>query len=179
MIKFLFDLLFNKSQFKLGETTEPKKPEFSSIPNNHGETFMKEYITVDDILTSSGKYPERAKHPECTIEVKSNAAKLCDAINGLFTDLKYTGKLSVNSGFRTSDVNKSIPNAAKKSNHLLGLAVDFTDSDNKIDELLTLPENDVLLKKHKVWVEDPFATRYWNHCDIRDRGVRSKNVFKP
>ena len=179
MFKFLYNLFFNRSQFKLGETTEPIKPEFSSIPNNHGETFMKIYITVEDILTSSGKYPERAKDAECNDTVKSNAAKLCDKVNNLFTDLKYQGKLSVNSGFRTTGVNKSIPNAAKKSLHMSGQAVDFSDPEGKIDALLFDDKNDHLLKKYGLWLEHPDATRYWSHVDCKDRGARSKNVFKP
>jgi hypothetical protein len=140
---------------------------------------MKIYITVNDILTSSGKYPERAAHPECTNEVKTNAAKLCDAVNALFTDLKYKSNLTVNSGFRTSEVNKNIPNAAKKSQHMLGNAVDLSDVDGKLDELLTLDATDVLLKKHGLWVEDPSVTRFWTHLDCKDRGKRSKNIFKP
>jgi hypothetical protein len=211
VITFLYNLFFNRSQFKLGETTEPKKPEFSSIVPSFsfgGETVirplpilksestlnenmslvelkkkmedhMKVYITVEDILTSSGKYPERAEDAECTNVVKSNAAKLCDKVNNLFTDLKYQGKLSVTSGFRTTGVNKAIPNAAKKSLHMSGQAVDFSDPEGKIDALLFDDKNDHLLKKYGLWLEHPDATKYWSHCDIKDRGARSKNVFKP
>ena len=31
---------------------------------------MKIYITVNDILTSSGKYPERATHPDALMKLK-------------------------------------------------------------------------------------------------------------
>ena len=88
---------------------------------------MKIYITVDDIITSSGRYPERAKSPELTNELKTNAAKLCDAVNNLLTELKWNKPVSISSGFRPSSVNANVKGAAKKSNHMLAKACDIVD----------------------------------------------------
>jgi hypothetical protein len=140
---------------------------------------MRIYLTPDNVITSSGYYPERAKSSELTNEIRQNISDLCLAVNHLFNDLNYQGKLTVTSGFRTSGANASIPNAAKRSNHLLGKAVDFSDVTGELDVLLSNPSTDRLLKLHGLWLENPDNTRFWTHLDMKDRGVRKKNIFNP
>jgi hypothetical protein len=98
-------------------------------------------------------------------------------VNSLFNDLKYSKNLKVSSGFRPSAVNANIKNAAKKSAHMIGMALDLEDIDGSIDELLL--KNDILLKKYGLWLEHPDATKSWCHLDMRDRGKRVANVFRP
>jgi Peptidase M15 len=140
---------------------------------------MRIYLTPDDIITSSQHYPERAKSGELTGTVRQNISDLCLAVNHLFNDLNYQGFLTVTSGFRTSGANVSIPNAAKRSNHLIGKAVDLSDVTGELDVLLSNPSTDRLLKLHGLWLENPNNTRFWAHLDTKDRGLRKKNIFNP
>ena len=132
-------------------------------------------LTVKDILTSSGKYPDRKTHPEVTTEVIKNIETLLSKLNPLLQELSL--KPTVSSGFRPSDVNAAIPNAAKRSLHMQGLAVDLADADGKIDALIE--SRDDLKKKYGLWQESPVHTHGWCHLDCRDRGSRDKNTFIP
>jgi hypothetical protein len=133
-------------------------------------------ITLEDYISASGKYPERLTHPELTQDVKDNATKLLDLVNSFLSELNIS-KITVTSGWRPSSVNASIKNAAKKSSHMVGFAVDLADSDGELDELVG--KNDDLLKKYGLWQESPGATPGWCHLDCKDRGKRKKNQFIP
>ncbi len=133
-------------------------------------------VSVKDVLTSSGRYPERETHKEVTPEVISNINKLILAVNAFLTEVGITNA-SISSGFRPSDVNANIPNAAKRSLHMRGLALDLVDSDGKLDQLFaSKPE---LLRKYGLWLEDPASTINWTHCDIGQRLDRPSRIFKP
>jgi hypothetical protein len=132
-------------------------------------------ITLNDYLTSSGKYPERAKSPECTAEVILNAKVLLAKINSLLKELGLSD-VKVSSGFRPSGANAAA-GGSKKSNHMLGKACDLSDPNGTIDELLD--ESDVLLKRYGLWQENSEKTIGWAHLDILDRGKRAKNSFLP
>lgn len=132
-------------------------------------------ITEEMYYTSSNKYPERAKSPELTQEVRDNAVILLDKVNKLLEELKIS-KVSVSSGFRTSDANAKIPNAAKKSNHMRGLAIDLLDSDGKLDELFL--KNLDKLEKYSLYLECTESTVGWSH--LQSVAPKSGNrVFKP
>lgn len=135
-----------------------------------------EIVSLKDLLTSSGKYPQRETHKEVTAQLILNAKAFLGKLNPFLKELGLT-KVSVSSGFRPSDVNAAIPNAAKKSLHMQCLAIDLVDTDGKIDELIE--KNDVLLKKYGLWQESPIATKSWTHLDCKDRGKRLKNQFIP
>lgn len=117
-------------------------------------------ITLNDYITASGKYPERLKSPELTDEVKKNAQQLLDKVNALLKDLNLKD-IKVSSGFRPSAVNANIKGAAKKSNHLIGNAIDLLDPKNKLDELFM--NNLKLLEKHGLYLEHPSKTNTWSH----------------
>jgi Peptidase M15 len=151
---------------------------------------MKIYITVDDIITSSGRYPERAKSPELTDELKSNAAKLCDAVNGLLTELKWNKPVSISSGFRPSAVNAKVKGAAKKSAHQTCEACDiFQDKkDNQelgfaIRKLQNNRGKKGILGKYGLMMEALENTRGkfsdWVHTDVKIRSERPSMEFKP
>ncbi len=140
-------------------------------------------ITVQDLLTSSGKYPERANSHELTQEFLNNADTLINTINSFFQDLGIdTPKIS--SGFRPSDVNAKIKNAAKQSLHQSCRAVDFDDVSGELDKLIV--SRDDLKKKYSIWQEAcgssslyPDKTPSWCHLDNKDRGHRADNIFNP
>jgi hypothetical protein len=138
-------------------------------------------LKLDDILTSSGKYKDRAVHAECTEEVKKNAQVLCDKVNTLLAACGIKSCV-VNSGFRTSDANKGIANAAKKSAHMVGMAVDLADANGSVFKTIyewCKKDNWVLCKKLGLWLEDKASTPTWCHIDFKVRSDRPECVFKP
>lgn len=138
---------------------------------------MSDIISLEDLLSSSGKYKDRMNSTECTEEVKENARQLLSKLNPLLIELGLQ-KCIVSSGFRTSDANKAA-NGAKKSLHMIGSAIDIQDKDESLDKRLNTPEGDLLLKKYGLWQEIPTKTIGWVHLDNKDRGTRSKNQFIP
>jgi len=139
------------------------------------EIKIVEVITLEDLLTSSGKYPQRSSHPECTETVKKNAVILLKKVNAFLSELGIS-QAKVASGFRTQEANKAAK-GAPNSSHLKGLACDILDVDGKLDKLFS--DNDKLLKKYGLWLENPSNTTGWSHLDIKDRGKRPKNIFIP
>ena len=137
---------------------------------------QKNYLDLSDLITSSGKYPDRANHPELTPEVIANLEQLLKQVTALLNDLKVD-HVEVSSGFRPSTVNANIPNAAKKSLHMIGKAVDLADPTNALDKLIeSHPE---LLEKHGLWLESPLTTPSWAHLDIGIRSARKIRIFIP
>lgn len=135
-------------------------------------------FTLHQYLTSSGKYPERENHVEATEEVKKNAAVLLDLVNQLLRELGLDpSTMTISSGFRTSEANGSIPNAAKKSLHMSGLAIDISDPDDSLDKLITSkPE---ILDKYGLWLENSNSTPKWTHLDKGVRSQRKIRIFHP
>jgi Peptidase M15 len=137
-------------------------------------------LTVNDVLTASGRYPARAKDPSLTAAVRANIERLVDAVNGLLDDLGWTGKIDCTSGFRPAAANASA-GGAKQSAHMLGLAVDLLDNDEQV-LALEIMRNPELLKKHGLWLEHPDHTRgdrtNWAHLDMKERRDRPVRVFK-
>mgnify|MGYP006921285096 CR=1 FL=1 len=151
---------------------------------------MKIFITVDDVITSSGRYPERAKSSELTDEVKSNMGKLVDAVNNLLTDIKWTKEVSISSGFRPSSVNAGVKGAAKKSAHMTGEAVDLLQNKKDKQELGMLirkTQNNQgkqgILAKYGLMMEKLENTignnTDWVHLDVRVRSERPSMEFIP
>lgn len=141
----------------------------------------KEIITLSDLITSSGKYPERAQSSELTQELKENGVKLLIKINQFLKELGIT-KATTSSGFRTSAANAATANAAKKSLHQKCLAIDILDDkDQSLGKLiLSKPE---LLEKYGLWIEDLNSTKgqntNWVHLDMGSRTPRKIRSFIP
>lgn len=133
-------------------------------------------VSLNDYLSSSGKYPERVKSSELTPELLKNAANLLERVNALLVELNISNA-KVSSGFRPSSVNGAIKNAAKASLHMSCRAIDLADADGALDTLIG--SRDDLLKKHGLWQEHPDATIGWSHIDNKDRGKRARNRFVP
>lgn len=164
----------------LGAFKAPKKEEVVSSTSEapKPEEIKPEPVTLtlDDWITASGKYPDRANSPELTYDVKSAAMVLVDKINELGRRLKL-GRLVVSSGFRPSGVNAAIKGAAKASGHLRGLAVDFADSNGELKaKVRKHPE---ILRELELFMEHPDATPTWLHLDYIKRSDRPDRLFRP
>ena len=68
-----------------------------------------------------------------------------------------------NSGWRPSALNAAVKGAAKKSNHMLGLAVDIADQGGALDKWLLTEEGQQALIEIGLWMEHPSATPGWTH----------------
>lgn len=136
-------------------------------------------ISLNDWITSSGSYPERAKSKELTQEVKDNAELLIAKVNTLLEDLGIKS-VKISSGFRPSAANAAA-GGAKKSGHLGGFALDIQDDkDQTIGKLIL--KNHEMLKTHGLWLEDLGSTKgnsNWVHLDRTKRSDRKINTFKP
>lgn len=133
-------------------------------------------LTLNDLITASGKYPERLRSGELTQDVLDNLNKLLDTVNPFLAEIGL--KIAkVSSGFRPSEVNSALPNSAKKSLHMIGKAVDLEDADGSLDALIE--SRDDLKKKYGLWQESPASTKGWSHIDIGTRSAREKNTFLP
>jgi len=142
---------------------------------------MSNIITLEQYLTSSGKYPERKQFADEQVTI--NATNLLEKVNALLTELGVDiSKLVISSGFRPAAINKTVKGAAKKSGHIIGLSCDFMDDKDQTLANLALSKPE-LLKKHGVWIEHPEATKgkftNWMHCDIISRSARDVQVFRP
>lgn len=134
-------------------------------------------IALKDWVTASGKYPEREKSEDLTDEVKKNAEAFLAVLNDFLEELTPGVEYKVSSGFRPASVNSKIPNAAKKSLHMTGLAIDLEDPENELDKLIeSKPE---LLDKYGLWLEHPDSTPKWTHLDKGTRTQRKIRIFHP
>ena len=84
----------------------------------------------------------------------------------------------VSSGWRPPEVNAATPGAAKKSNHMLGRAVDLTDADGALDVWLMTPPGQTALADIGLWLEHPSSTPRWCHVQTVPPGS-GRRVFYP
>ncbi len=129
-------------------------------------------MTKDDIITSSGKYPDRSNNPECTPQVVGEAEKLALRVTDLFRELKV--RPCITSGFRTRVAN-ALSGGAHNSAHLFGQAVDIADPEGSISSLLL---DGHLLTVYDLYMEDPAHTPGWAHLTTR-APPSLKRVFIP
>ena len=139
---------------------------------------MADLITLEQYLTASGTYPERATHKELTDKYKENAKVLLKIVNQALKDLGIKS-VRVSSGFRPSSVNKATKGAAKVSSHLSCEAIDLVDDKNQ--SLCKLFTKEVL-EKYNLFREDSDATigkvSNWIHLQTR-KTASGKRIFKP
>lgn len=127
-------------------------------------------ITKDEILMGRDKTHKN----EYTQEVSDNIDKLLIPLNK-FREI-YGKPMTVSSGWRPPSLNATVKNAAKKSNHMLGLACDFVDSGGELDAFCMKNLN--VLEELGLYLEHPDATQGWSHfqCVSPKSGNR---VFRP
>jgi hypothetical protein len=131
-------------------------------------------FTINDLLTSSGKYPQRLTSNELTPEKLKNAAELLRDVNAFLEELGVTVAKKVSSGFRTLAANSAV-STAKKSYHLQCLAIDIEDADGSLDKIVSSRPD--LLRKYNLWQENPDSTPSWAHLDRGTRADRPSRQF--
>lgn len=138
-------------------------------------------LTDNDVLTASGRYPDRATSPHLTDAVRANVSEIARRVNALLEDLGWTGKVDVTSGFRPPAANAAA-NGATKSAHMVGQAVDLLDDKEQTLAKLIMSRPDLLIK-HQLWLEHPDFTKgqrtNWAHIDFKQRRDRPVRVFNP
>lgn len=114
------------------------------------------------MITLAGFYKGRdvkfAK--ELTDTIKANAKDLMQKVNRLLVIAGLTDR-DATSGWRPSAVNAATIGAAKKSNHMLGLAVDVADADKQLQRWCLANLN--ILEELGLWMEHPRDTPTWCH----------------
>lgn len=136
-------------------------------------------ITIDDYFRDPQTGADRREtyKDDYKPEYLDNANKLLKQVNGLLAELGVPNQ-KVSSGWRPLTVNKTISNAAKKSYHMSGLAVDLHDDQAHTLGHLILNRPD-LLKKYNLWLENLGSTPGWTHLDLGTRSDRPVRMFKP
>lgn len=118
-------------------------------------------MTPFDILTSSGKHPERPVIWPPSDTILTNAIELSLRISQLLLDFvvstRITKEPAVVSGYRPKDVNEKVQNAAPNSNHMRCMAADIEDEDGSFASFCTSKLD--VLERIALWMEDPTYTR--------------------
>lgn len=129
-------------------------------------------ITVDDILTSSGRHSARLEW--VSPKVASNANDLVARINKLM--LLAGVKRTITSGFRDVDSNRKLSNASPYSRHLTGQAADIEDAGGTLGQWALTHEAE--LAQCGLYLEHPLATKTWVHVQSTPP-PSGKRIFKP
>lgn len=129
-------------------------------------------ITLEDYF---GRFTGIAEPSAAT---RANALDLLSKVNALLSDidLPEASAPKVNSGWRPAWHNATIANAAPKSKHITGEAIDLADPEGALDEFLF--KNPNRLVDHGLYMENPLATKGWTH--LQSAPPRSGNrIFIP
>lgn len=129
---------------------------------------MNVYLLLSDYLMGRHEiYPA-----EYTAEVKANAEKTVAVANELLTVLDQrgvelnshpqTGTL-ISSGWRPPQINGQVKNAAPRSKHMTGEAIDIYDPEGEIDDYLMSEDGQRCLVSLRLFLEHPSATKSWSH----------------
>lgn len=114
-------------------------------------------ITIDDMLTSSGKFPDRPKRWPPGDELLENATITASRVNMLL--ILFGESRGLSSGYRPPAINKATKGAATKSTHMTCKAADIEDPDGKLDRWIT----DEVLEHCDLYREHPNHTDGWCH----------------
>lgn len=111
---------------------------------------------------------------ELTPEIQDNAAKTVAKASELLAAFGEDRK--VTSGWRPTSINAATPGAAKKSNHMYGLAVDLEDADGRLGKWCI--DNIERLIEIGLWMESKASTPSWVH--VQTVAPRSGHrIFSP
>lgn len=129
---------------------------------------------------------DRLYPQDLTPTIKANVARTLVAVNALVAALERdkvgiechpVTKTPVSSGWRPPAINAATPNAAVRSKHMTGEAIDLFDPDGAIDDWC-LKNRKRLKAEFGLYLEHPSATKGWCHVQIAP--PRSGNtVFYP
>ncbi len=139
-----------------------------------GESMGIRDLKIADILTSSGKFPERPVKWPPAQNIVAHAYDMVAKLNRLL--LYWERPITISSGYRPPAVNAVTKGAAKGSLHQMCAAVDVVDPGGRLAAfcLADLP----MLEHLGLWMEDPAFTRGW--CHLQLFAPKSGNrVFQP
>ena len=166
ILKKIIELLLSRGQSSTA-AEQPKKTAGDIVAEKQ-KPFTA--LTANDVIISSGRYPDRAKSQHLTEDVKKNIEELIKRVNPLLKELGIE-KPSISSGFRPPEVNAGVANAGKRSAHMTGEALDIFMPKGKGFNI-----DIALLEKHNLWQEDSAYTRGknsdWIHLQIRKASKR-------
>lgn len=115
-------------------------------------------------------------------EIRANAKTTVERANKLLARyIASTGDdrpRRVTSGWRPPSVNEKVSGAAKRSNHMVGRAIDIADASRALKRWLVTPAGQVALIECGLWMEHPDATPTWVHVQIVPPRSGSR-VFRP
>ena len=135
-------------------------------------------LTLEDYVNHYKKnYPPTVvsvdEAAEVTASMWSSARSLIASVNLLL--VRFGEERIITSGWRPLAVNKLIPGAALRSNHIRMCAVDLEDHDGRLDNFcLDAPK---VLEDLRLWQEHPSATKGW--CHLQNMPYGSFKSGKP
>lgn len=135
-------------------------------------------ITLADyFMGRDALYPD-----ELTDDIREAARNLLPKVNRLLEKFYEANPAAVrrrvNSGWRPAAVNKATKNAAKKSKHLTGHAVDLSDDDEMLDRWTNSGAGKAAMMNCGLYKEHASATPRWAHFqDIPP--ASGKRIFYP
>lgn len=107
-------------------------------------------------------------HPDdLSPEIVRNATHLLRRVNTMLALVQMViephpvTRTPISSGWRPPSVNANTPNAAPRSKHMTGDAVDIYDPDGELDDWCM--EHLDILAECGLWLEHPSATKGWSH----------------
>lgn len=122
-------------------------------------------LTVKKLLNGYDESMQFKK--EVTPELLTNLQKTADIINEFLIHVGVReDQVKLTSGWRPLAVNEATANSAKKSNHILGLAVDLKDPFNNLFNAFMKEENLSKAKELGLYFENPRHTSTWVHIQI-------------
>lgn len=161
LLEFILQLLFGS------------QPESKSEPQK--ETPMAEpkvFITLEQYAMGRDK----TYFAEWTNTIQDSANVLLQRVNALLNEIQLEQNYTVSSGWRPAAINAKITNAAKRSNHMRGKAVDIADVGQNLSTYLLA--NLGKLEKYGLWMEDPKSTKTWVHLQS-EPPASGRRVFIP
>lgn len=146
-------------------------------------------ITLDDYFhAAEPEGDRRLRFPlAMTPEIEKNVVDLLERVNKLTYLARGAGvdfethprtKSYVSSGWRSPEINAATANAAMKSKHMRGLAIDIYDPDGELDDWLMTDDGQRAMTDCILWMEHPSATKNWSH--VQSIAPKSgRRVFYP
>lgn len=114
------------------------------------------------------------KKYELTPDIEKNLLDLAEKITAL--EMVYGDKFIVTSGLRSKADQMRINPSVKNSAHLMGMAVDVSDPEGRIDEWCL--DNLEELIRIGLYLESPVQTVRWSHLQSR-KPISGNRVFVP
>ena len=123
---------------------------------------LEHYWMGRDVSHGLSLGPDVRRNAALTVELANKLLILAKTAGVSLEASPRTGNI-VSSGWRPPEINAATPNAAAKSKHITGQAIDLYDADGDLDEWLLTPAGQKAMADLGLWHEDPAATKGWAH----------------